>query len=59
MEVIAQSSKSCVAVPITIRVPIAGGQEISVQVTVVPKVNLGFLMIPPCASVTVNAPRCS
>ena len=59
MEVLAQSSQNCVGVPITISVPIGGGQQISVQVTVVPEVNLGFLRIPPCASVTVNAPRCS
>lgn len=56
MKVIAQSYQNCVGVPITVLVPLAGGQQISVQVIVVPEVP--FLGIRPCASVTVNAPRC-
>jgi hypothetical protein len=57
--VLAQSSTTCSGIPIPINIPLPSGQEISIQITVVPSVDLGiFGKIEGCASVKVDAPKC-
>ena len=60
VEVLAQSSQNCPGIPITIPIPLPSGEEISIEITGTPEIQLfGTRISEACARVEVNAPRCS
>ena len=56
VDVYVEPTQPCVGAPITIPIPLPNGQQIFIQVTVVPPIP--FVNPQGCATVTVNAPQC-